>query len=119
MNPIITVVGSMNMDLVVKTDEIPKVGETLLGKELLQIPGGKGANQGVAIAKLNNNVIYLGKVGDDGFGKTLIQSMKEAGVNTTHTEQAETSTGIECITLDKKGNTNIERIMGDNSQVDG
>src|SRR5699024_2225516 len=119
MNPIITVVGSMNMDLVVKTDEIPKVGETLLGKELLQIPGGKGANQEVAIAKLNNNVIFLGKVGDDGFGKTLIQSMKEAGVNTTHIEAAESSTGIAVINLDKKGNNNIVVIPGANSQVDG
>jgi ribokinase len=114
----VTVVGSMNMDLVVNTDEIPKIGETVLGKELLQIPGGKGANQGVAIAKLNNNIIFLGKVGKDGFGDELLKSMKDAGVNTEHIERTKTSTGIAVINVDKEGNNNIVVIPGANGEVD-
>lgn len=114
----ITVVGSMNMDLVVKTDEIPKVGETLLGNELLQIPGGKGANQGVSIAKLERDIIFLGKVGKDGFGDELLKSMEDAGVNVEHIEREETSTGIAVINVDKNGNNNIVVIPGANGLVD-
>lgn len=114
----ITVVGSMNMDLVVKTNEIPGIGETLLGNELLQIPGGKGANQGVAIAKLNNNITFLGKVGKDVFGDALLKSMEEAGVNIGHIERVNDSTGIAIINVDKQGNNNIIVIPGANGKVD-
>lgn len=118
MSSIITVVGSMNMDLVVKTDEIPKIGETLLGNELLQIPGGKGANQGVAIAKLNNHVNFLGMVGKDGFGEELLRSMESSGVNIKHIEKVDDDTGIAVINVDKKGNNNIIVIPGANARVD-
>ncbi len=114
----VTVVGSMNMDLVVNTDEIPRIGETILGKELLQIPGGKGANQGVAIAKLNNNITFLGKVGKDGFGDELLKSMGDAGVNIEHIEREDISTGIAVINVDKEGNNNIVVIPGANGRVD-
>jgi ribokinase len=118
LKPIITVVGSMNMDLVIKVNEIPQIGETLLGNELLQIPGGKGANQGVAIAKLNNEIIFLGKVGKDVFGDALIESMKESGVNIEHIEKTDESTGIAVINVDKYGNNNIIVIPGANGDVD-
>lgn len=114
----VTVVGSMNMDLVVNTDEIPRIGETILGKELLQIPGGKGANQGVAIAKLNNNITFLGKVGKDSFGDELLRSMGDAGVNIDHIEREDISTGIAVINVDKEGNNNIVVIPGANGRVD-
>lgn len=114
----VTVVGSMNMDLVVKTDEIPKIGETLLGNELLQIPGGKGANQGVAIAKLEKNITFLGKVGKDAFGDELLASMEKAGVNIEHIEREDISTGIAVINVDKNGNNNIVVIPGANGLVD-
>ncbi|MCQ4923527.1 ribokinase [Tissierella carlieri] len=118
MKSIVTVVGSMNMDLVIKVNEIPQIGETLLGNELLQIPGGKGANQGVAIAKLNNEIIFLGKVGKDVFGDALIESMKESGVNIEHIEKTDESTGIAVINVDKHGNNNIIVIPGANGNVD-
>ncbi|MBU5313909.1 ribokinase [Tissierella carlieri] len=118
MKSIVTVVGSMNMDLVIKVNEIPQIGETLLGNELLQIPGGKGANQGVAIAKLNNEIIFLGKVGKDVFGDALIESMKESGVNIEHIEKTDESTGIAVINVDKHGNNNIIVIPGANGDVD-
>lgn len=118
MSSKITVVGSMNMDLVVRTDEIPKIGETVLGNELLQIPGGKGANQGVAMAKLNNYVNFLGMVGEDSFGEELLKSMESAGVNIDHIEKTKSSTGIAVINVDQEGNNNIIVISGANSSVD-
>lgn len=114
----ITVVGSMNMDLVVNTDEIPKIGETLLGNELLQIPGGKGANQGVSIAKLEGDITFLGKVGRDRFGDELLKSMKDQGVNIEYIEREDISTGIAVINVDKNGNNNIVVIPGANGLVD-
>lgn len=114
----ITVVGSINMDLIVKTDEIPRIGETIIGSELLQMPGGKGANQGVAIAKLNNNITFLGKVGNDIFGEELLKSMEEWGVNVEHIEISDASTGIAVINVDREGNNNIVVIPGANYDVD-
>lgn len=114
----VTVIGSMNMDLVVKTDEIPRIGETLIGNELLQIPGGKGANQAVAMAKLDNNVCFLGMVGKDSFGEGLLKSMTEAGVITKYVDKTEDSTGIAVINVDKQGNNNIVVIPGANGKVD-
>lgn len=114
----IIVVGSINMDLVVKTDEIPKIGETLLGKELLQIPGGKGANQAAAMGKLGKNIIMLGKVGRDNFGEDLLESLKESGVDTAYIEKEDSSTGIAVINVDKEGNNNIVVIPGANGLVD-
>lgn len=118
MSKTVAVVGSMNMDLVVRSDEIPKIGETLLGEELLHIPGGKGANQGVAMAKLGNKVNFLGKVGDDSYGKLLLESMSKAGVETKYIEKADSSTGIAVINVDCKGNNNIVVIPGANWKVD-
>ena len=114
----VVVVGSMNMDLVIKTDEIPKIGETVLGNELLQIPGGKGANQGVSIAKLEKEITFLGKVGNDKFGEQLLTSMSNAGVKIDHIEKEDISTGIAVINVDKVGNNNIVVIQGANALVD-
>lgn len=118
MKPLILVIGSMNMDLVVKTDEIPKIGETVIGNQLLQIPGGKGANQAVAMAKLGNNVRFLGKIGNDSFGEALLNSMNDSGVSTEYIEKEDVSTGIAVINVDKNGNNNIVVIPGANSKVD-
>lgn len=114
----ILVVGSMNMDLVVKVDEIPKIGETLTGSEFLQIPGGKGANQGVAMAKLNSDVSFLGKLGKDSFGESLVRSMESSGVNMDNVDYTQDSTGIAVINVDKSGNNNIVVIPGANGTVD-
>jgi ribokinase len=114
----IVVIGSINMDLVVKTDEIPKIGETLLGQELIQIPGGKGANQGVAISKLGKKVAFIGKVGKDMFGDMLVSSLKDAGVDVSRIEKENCNSGIAVINVDKDGNNNIVVIPGANSKVD-
>ena len=118
MSSSITVLGSINMDLVVRCDEIPKIGETLIGQELLQIPGGKGANQAVSIARLNKEVIFLGKVGRDNFGFELLRSMNRSGVNTLYIERENISSGIAIINVDRKGNNNIIVIPGSNDKID-
>lgn len=114
----ITVIGSINMDLVVKTNEIPKLGETLLGEELLQIPGGKGANQAAAIGKLGGKVAFLGKLGNDNFSKVLLKELEEAGVDTSYIENEDISSGLAVINVDKEGNNNIVVIPGANGLVD-
>ena len=70
--PRVVVVGSINMDLVVRSARLPVPGETLIGHSLTEIPGGKGANQAVGAARLGANVSLIGRLGDDGFGKTLL-----------------------------------------------
>ncbi|HRU42480.1 MAG TPA: PfkB family carbohydrate kinase, partial [Candidatus Diapherotrites archaeon] len=71
----ITVVGSLNMDLVTYTSRMPAAGETIIGKSFRQIPGGKGANQAAAIAKLGAEVKMIGCVGCDGMGTALLDSL--------------------------------------------
>ena len=79
--PRIVVVGSLNMDLVVSADRMPLVGETIEGKEIHYIPGGKGANQSVGCARLGAETAMIGAVGDDGFGGQLIDALTRAGVD--------------------------------------
>ncbi len=80
--PEVAVVGSANLDLVVEVDKIPVAGETVLGGDLRLIPGGKGANQAVAAARLGRRVAMIGRVGDDDAGATLRSAMDSAGVDT-------------------------------------
>ncbi|MHC0552595.1 ribokinase [Salinicoccus sp. CNSTN-B1] len=80
--PKITVIGSINMDLVTLAEAMPKQGETLSGESFKTLPGGKGANQAVAAARLGAEVHIIGKVGDDPFGKTLIDNFESQGVKT-------------------------------------
>jgi len=84
MNARLAVVGSLNMDLVVRVGRLPEPGETVLGDDLRQIPGGKGANQAVSAAKLGAEVAMVGRVGDDPFGQVLRQNMAMSGVNVRH-----------------------------------
>ena len=104
----ITVIGSMNMDLVISADRAPLAGETIHGHSFATIPGGKGANQAVAAAKCGGDVHMLGKVGSDSFGQELIENMQTAGVNTSSVGMSlQTNTGIAVITVFNKDNTII------------
>ena len=80
----VVVVGSANLDLVVEVDRIPVAGESVLGGDLRRIPGGKGANQAVAAARLGRRVAMVGRVGDDDTGAQLRAAIGSAGVDTTH-----------------------------------
>lgn len=104
----ITVIGSINMDIVTSTNILPKMGETVLGKAFHTIPGGKGANQAVAAAKLGADVNLIGCVGDDTFGQVLKQHLKHQGINIENVEPVtETSTGTASITLFEEDNSII------------
>ena len=81
--PRIVVVGSSNMDLVVKSERIPAVGETILGGDFMMTPGGKGANQAVAAAKLGAEVYFVAKLGDDIFSEQSLANFEKEGVNHT------------------------------------
>ncbi|MBC2856897.1 ribokinase [Cetobacterium sp. 2A] len=114
----IVVVGSINMDLVTICERAPREGETLLGKEFLQIPGGKGANQAVTMGKLKSSVTMLGKVGKDSMGETLLNSMKNDGVDISNIEKANCSTGIAKIIVEDNGQNRILVVPGANFSVD-
>ena len=102
--PKIVVVGSLNMDLVVRIPQIPKPGETLLGGEFKTFPGGKGANQAVAAARLGAAVSMIGCVGDDAFGQELRNTLIKEGIDTTPVVvHPEAATGVALIQVDKKG----------------
>lgn len=79
-SPKITVVGSINMDLVTETSIIPDQGMTILGDKFSTMPGGKGANQAIAAARLGAEVRMIGCVGDDSFGKTVMENLKNEGI---------------------------------------
>jgi ribokinase len=115
MNGHIIVVGSLNMDLVVRTARHPQVGETILGNDFQTFPGGKGANQAVAAAKLGCPVRMIGKVGQDAFGDQLIRAVADSGVDTTHIcREAGAATGVALITVDEGGQNTIVVASGAN-----
>lgn len=114
----VVVVGSINMDLVTRCKRAPKGGETLFGEEFSQVPGGKGANQAVTIGKLGTNVIMLGKIGKDSFGKDMLASMEKNGVNIQHIEEGKKATGIAKIIVEESGQNRILVVAGANSEVD-
>lgn len=111
----ILVIGSFMMDLVAKTPRAPREGETIIGHSFSQFTGGKGANQAVAAAKLGSNVTMLGKVGEDSFGDSQINSLKSAGVNTEYViKDNSDSTGVGFVTLEDNGKNRIIIIPGVN-----
>ncbi len=114
----ITVVGSLNMDLVMFADKIPRPGETVLGKNFKQIPGGKGANQANAAAKLGADVNMIGCVGNDSFGVQLKDSLKRDGVNVDHVlVKQNVSTGVAIILVEASGDNCITVASGANYSI--
>jgi ribokinase len=115
----LVVVGSLNMDLVVRVPRFPSPGETLTGSELHTIPGGKGANQAAAASRLGSNVSIVGRVGRDGFGDSLIQGLQGFGVGTEHVGRDESAqTGMALITVDGAGQNQIVIVPGANARLD-
>lgn len=114
----LAVVGSINVDMTVTAERIPLKGETLMGDSINYIPGGKGANQAVAMAKLGAEVEMFGCVGDDSHGQKMIDNLKQVGVKTDHIKVLENvPTGIAMITVGDNDNTIIV-IPGANGKVD-
>jgi ribokinase len=114
----IAVVGSLNMDLVVRAPHMPIPGETVIGSDFRTIPGGKGANQAVAAARLGAEVTMVGRVGDDDFGRAQLRNLGELGIDTTHVMvDPEAATGIALITLDASGQNSIVLAPGANMRL--
>lgn len=113
----IAVIGSINMDLTARTDRHPKVGKTIMGLDLQYVPGGKGANQAVAAARLGGRVAMFGCVGGDAFGERLMEGLRENRVDVSHIRRIpEESSGIALITV-AQGDNSIVVIPGANRQV--
>ncbi|MDR6225425.1 ribokinase [Desmospora profundinema] len=100
----ICVVGSLNMDVVVEAPRQPRMGETLLGKNVHFIPGGKGANQAVAAARLGAKTSMIGLVGNDPFGDSLLTSLRENGVEAASVKAVTGATGVASILLAERDN---------------
>lgn len=113
----IGVVGSINMDMTVKAERIPLKGETLKGWDLKYIPGGKGANQAVAMAKLGAEVEMFGCIGDDAAGASLLKNLQDTGVETKCIKTVTgVPTGLAMITVGDNDNTIIV-VAGTNDHV--
>jgi ribokinase len=116
--PRITVVGSVNLDLVARCDMLPRPGETVSGATLARYPGGKGANQAVACARLGAEVTFVGAVGQDAFAGDALAGLREAGVHLDIRETDE-PTGVALITVDAAGETMIVVSPGANAALGG
>lgn len=112
---IITVIGSLNMDLVVRTARFPRAGETLAGSDFHIIPGGKGANQAVAAARAGAAVRMVGSIGTDAFGPLMLDSLMAAGVEVSGIARLpETATGTATIIVEDGGQNRIIVVPGAN-----
>lgn len=115
----IAVIGSANMDFVVNCRHFPGVGQTVFGNEFMANPGGKGANQAVAIAKLGGRVHFIGGVGGDAIGCQLIQNMQRCNIDTTYIKTyTEVVSGVAQIAVDNEANNQIIVIPGANNCID-
>jgi ribokinase len=114
----IFVVGSINMDLVAQTPRIPLAGQSLIGTDFATTPGGKGANQAVAVARLGSAVQMLGAVGEDVFGQALVDNLASAGVGTAAVRRVTGPSGVALIFLAENGENSIVAVQGANGKVD-
>jgi ribokinase len=114
----IVVIGSLNMDFFVRVARLPQPGETILGSSFEMLPGGKGANQAYAVARLGGTAEMIGCVGQDIFGQRLINNLKTAGVETSHVLETSTSpTGVAFIAVEKNGQNQIVVAPGANENL--
>ncbi|MET7680024.1 ribokinase [Streptomyces sp. NPDC005423] len=111
------VVGSANADLVIAVERRPAAGETVLGSDLAVHPGGKGANQAVAAARLGARTALLARVGDDAYGRLLLDSQRAAGVDTVGVLAGGAPTGVALITVDPSGDNSIVVSPGANGKL--
>ena len=118
MPGLIAVIGSINTDLVTTTERWPEAGETVLAQDFRQLPGGKGANQAVAAARLGGRVAMVGRVGEDAWGLAARASLAAAGVDTAHVRTSlGVSSGVATIVVDAHGENRILLAAGANAHV--
>lgn len=115
----ICVVGSINMDIVTSVDTYPERGQTVFGKNIMEFPGGKGANQSIACARQNQAVTLIGCVGKDSHGNSLINDLQKNHVDTSNIQRlANSSSGQTTIILDKDAENTIIYVEGANGELD-
>ena len=114
----IVIVGSITMDLVTRTPRIPAIGQTLIGTGFETTPGGKGANQAFAAARLGYSVAMVAKVGDDNFGPQLLENLKHAGVDIDAMAQTAGSSGLAPMFVADDGQNAIVVVPGANGKLD-
>ncbi len=106
------------MDLVVRSTRLPRPGETIIGRETLELPGGKGANQAVAAARLEADVFMIGRVGDDGFGERLRAGLKQEGIDISHVAVTpKCASGLALVAVEDSGENAITVIPGANGRL--
>ncbi len=113
----VLVVGSVNVDVVVRVPRFPEVGETLFGRDVLRLAGGKGANQAVALARLGLSVSLAGAVGRDADGDLSLAALGSEGIDVTAVARADAATGMALITVDDAGENTIVVVPGANADV--
>jgi ribokinase len=113
----IVVVGSINIDLVARAEHIPVIGETTLGLDFQMHPGGKGANQAVAVARLGQPVVMIGKLGSDSFGAQLRSHLQSAGVDIRGVGATPGSSGVAMIVVSTRGENSIVVTPGANAML--
>ena len=114
----IVIVGSSNTDMVVQSGHLPIPGETVLGGDFIMNPGGKGANQAVAAARLGGAVSFVARVGADVFGKEAIRGFQDHGINTAYVSiDEETPSGVALIMVDDAGENCISVALGANATM--
>jgi ribokinase len=112
----LTVVGSINLDLVARVERLPRPGETLLGHDFVRVPGGKGANQAVAAARLGARVTMVGAIGTDPLAQEALAGLESAGIELRL--RREGSTGVALILVDAAGENEIVVVAGANALVE-
>src|SRR5438270_8364971 len=117
MSPRICVVGSSNMDLIVRTPRLPLPGETLTAHGFSTCHGGKGGNQAVMAARLGAQVTMVGKVGRDAFGEQLRRGYEAEGIDTTYLFEDRLPTGVAAILVDDRGQNSILVVPGANAAL--
>jgi ribokinase len=113
----LVVLGSVNMDLIVRTGHLPEPGETVQGRDFVTLPGGKGANQARAAARAGGRVSFVGAVGTDEFGPMLAATLATQGVSIDRLCRVPGPSGIAVITVDDNAENSIVVVPGANGQV--
>lgn len=115
--PAVTVVGSINLDLIATAERLPTAGETIGGAVLSEQPGGKGANQAAAAARLGGSARMVGAVGNDASGQRMLEALAVAGVDTSDVAVLPEATGTALIVVDREGENQIVVCPGANSHL--
>ena len=116
MNKII-VIGSSNTDMVVRSERLPRAGESVIGGNFMMAGGGKGANQAVAVARMGHRVLFIAAVGNDIFGNAAIEGYKNFGIDTSHIIRKDEPSGVALIMVDGAGQNSISVALGANNSL--